>query len=75
VTDCRSCKFNSYLGLSVDIQREWFSCSHPTTLQKEPKPQTGDPKMVDYRTGDVRMRGIHMFKDCPAYVEASGEDV
>jgi hypothetical protein len=34
---------------------------------KEARPERADPKMVDWRTADVRMSEIHMFKDCPAW--------
>jgi hypothetical protein len=65
--DCRTCKFNSYIELSADVSQECFCCNHPTTLAKEARPERADPKMVDWRTADVRMSEIHMFKDCPAW--------
>jgi hypothetical protein len=67
MNDCRTCKHNSYRTLSADVSSEWFSCSHPVTLAKQPRPEPGDPKMVDWRTADVRVQEIFQFEDCPAW--------
>ena len=66
MSDCRTCKHNAYLGNGTD----WVLCVHPVTLAKQPRPEPGDPKMVDYRTGDVPFSQLHNLRDCPCWVAA-----
>lgn len=65
MSDCRTCRHNSYLINAVCD--DFVSCSHPITRAKEPRWAVGDPKMVDYRTGDVPVCEIHNLQDCPTY--------
>lgn len=62
--DCRTCKYNSYLGKDMG---PWVSCSHPVTLQKMPKWERGDPAFVSMRTGDLRVADIADVADCPTW--------
>lgn len=74
MTDCRTCKHNSYRGLANSIADGWVSCVHPVTLAKEPKWEAGDPAMVSYRTGDVPVSQIHNLADCPTWAAAKEKD-
>jgi hypothetical protein len=69
--DCRTCIHNYYRNASKETSEAWFACSHPLTLERGPKWQPGDPAMVSYRTGDVRMKDIVGFANCPTYEAAS----
>jgi hypothetical protein len=62
--DCRTCKHNTYIDIK-DCSH--VSCGHPITRAKEPRFATGDPAMVNFRTGDVPLRDLEYFQDCAAY--------
>lgn len=68
--DCRTCKHNTYIG-SVD---DWVSCSHPTTLEKTPRPEKGDPAWVNAMTTDLRVSRMDdygdIFSKCPTFEAA-----
>jgi hypothetical protein len=63
MNDCRTCKYNTYYG----VTNEWLSCSHPITLAKQPQWVEGDPAFVSYRTGDVNAEHADEFRDCPTW--------
>ncbi len=50
MTDCRSCKHNTYSG-NASIEG-WVDCSHPVTIAKSPRPEAGDPAWVNFMTAD-----------------------
>lgn len=65
--NCLTCTHNTYRDIDV---KDFVSCSHPVTLEREPRWQQGDPAMVNYRTGDVHVSQIHNLADCPTYEAA-----
>jgi hypothetical protein len=64
VSDCRTCKHNSYLGKGID---DWVSCSHPTTIAKMPPWRPSDPAWVGMLTADVPVSRISELADCPTW--------
>lgn len=69
MSDCRRCKYNSYVG--TPAIKGWVDCGHPITWAKTPKWEKGDPAMVGYRTGDVPVSEIHNLLNCPTFEEAT----
>lgn len=66
--DCRTCKHNTYAG-TTSI-KDWVDCSHPVTVAKTPKPQSGDPEWVNFMTADRRvpeMLDMMEGRDCAAW--------
>jgi hypothetical protein len=68
MSDCLTCKHNSYLDRGIN---GWISCVHPVTIKKVPRWERGDPAMVDYRTGDVRIRDLGDIPECPTWQSAA----
>lgn len=63
MSDCRTCKHNSYLPEIKD----WVNCSHPVTLSKRPKVETQDPAFVNWMTSDLRAIDIADIGPCPTF--------
>jgi hypothetical protein len=61
---CLTCNHNLYKDIP---ETGFFDCGHPVTFDKRVRWQKGDPAMVDYRTGDVKVSEIEAFKDCPTF--------
>jgi hypothetical protein len=60
MSDCRTCKYNTYQNLK---RCDAVSCSHPITLAKTPRYETGDPAWVNAMTADMfvsQMAGYQM---------------
>jgi hypothetical protein len=68
MTDCRTCKHNSYRKLISGAG--WVSCSHPVTLAKTPRWENGDPEFVNAMTGDIPIARISELQNCPTYEDA-----
>lgn len=65
MADCRTCKHNSYL--SDPGIKGWVSCSHPLTVQKQPRWEKGDPAWINALTGDMPLSRIDEIGDCPTH--------
>jgi hypothetical protein len=65
--DCRTCKHNTYIDTPTIT--DWVSCGHPVTLQKQPRPEPGDPAWVNAMTGDMRIDQMERngLLDCSAW--------
>ncbi|OHV24928.1 hypothetical protein EOS93_25280 [Rhizobium sp. RMa-01] len=66
MSDCRSCKHNTYQNIAGC---DFVSCGHPVTMAKTPKPEPGDPAWVDAMTADMRISQMESYSmlDCAAW--------
>jgi hypothetical protein len=67
VTDCRTCKHNTYRDLK---DCTFVSCGHPVTLEKTPKAEDGDPAWVNALTCDMKiseMFSMGMLDGCKTW--------
>jgi len=66
MANCATCKHNSYVNLETD----WVSCGHRTTLAKQPRWEFGDPIAVNAMTSDWRASEAAAWDVCPTYEQA-----
>lgn len=64
MSDCRTCKHNTYLGLKASTG--WVDCCHPKTLAKVPKVEPGDPAWVNFMTADRTIESMKNLLACGA---------
>lgn len=73
MSDCRTCKHNTYAGSPAIT--DWVDCSHPITIAKTPKPEAGDPAWVNFMTADrptLEMVKLMNGPNCAAWEKANG---
>jgi hypothetical protein len=66
MSDCRTCKHNTYRNLK---DCDYVSCGHPVTLRKQPKPEARDPAWVNAMTADIKISQMESLQllECEAW--------